>query len=111
MDDTPFYKRPWFYIAGWLAVLLIIYGWAIFNLGIFRITWQYFVDLACIFLRSSSFGWRFSAFVLPVRTFRHRRGYSAGSSAIFLVHTVPHCLSKTARSRNISVNGTKKDRG
>lgn len=75
MDDTPFYKRPWFYIAGWLAVLLIIYGWSISRMG--RIQdhlIDIFIDLACVFPVLLVLWLAFFAqFVLPVRTFRDRQ--------------------------------------
>jgi len=75
MGDTPFYKRPWFYITTWLVVLLMAYSWEIISLGgipvnIVRI----FVDIVCIFpillLLWMTF---FSQFVLPVRTFSDRQ--------------------------------------
>lgn len=75
MDDTPFYKRPWFYIAGWLAVLLIIYGWSISRMG--RIQdhlIDIFIDLACVFPVLLVLWLAFFAqFVLPVHTFRDRQ--------------------------------------
>jgi len=75
MDDTPFYKRPWFYIATWLAILLIVYGWQIHRLGGMRAhLWDIFVDLACIFpLLLVLWMAFFAQFVLPVRTFRDRQ--------------------------------------
>ncbi len=75
MDDTPFYKRPWFYIAGWLAVLLIIYGWSISRMGRIQdhLT-DIFIDLACVFPVLLVLWLAFFAqFVLPVRTFRDRQ--------------------------------------
>ncbi|HET9914670.1 MAG TPA: hypothetical protein VFQ13_22440 [Anaerolineales bacterium] len=78
MDDTPFYKRPWFYIAGWLAVLLVIYGWSIWSIsradGLQNHLDDIFIDLACIFPVLLVLWLAFFAqFVLPVRTFRDRQ--------------------------------------
>jgi hypothetical protein len=75
MDDMPFYKRPWFYIAAWLMVLLVVYGWSIYSMGGIRANLrEIFVDLACIFpvllILWMAF---FAQFVLPVRTFRDRQ--------------------------------------
>lgn len=74
MGDTPFYKRPWFFIAGWLAFLLIAYFWDIFSLGGIRVNEvRVFIDLFCIFpillLLWMAF---FSQFILPVHTFSDR---------------------------------------
>ena len=50
MDETPFYKRPWFYIVAWLAILLVAYGWQIRRMGGIRANlFDLFVDLACVF--------------------------------------------------------------
>jgi regulator of protease activity HflC (stomatin/prohibitin superfamily) len=72
MDTTPFYKRPWFYIIAWLAVLLAFYGWQIFAKK--NDIWNVLADLACIFpallLLWTAF---FAQFVLPVRTIRDRQ--------------------------------------
>ena len=75
MDETPFYKRPWFYIVAWLAFLLVVYGWQISRMGGIRANlWDVFIDLACIFpillILWMAF---FAQFVLPVRTFRDRQ--------------------------------------
>jgi len=75
MDDTPLYKRPWFYIAVWLAILLIVYGWQISRMGGIQAGLvDIFIDLACIFpallLLWMAF---FAQFVLPVRTFTDRQ--------------------------------------
>ncbi len=74
MGDTPFYKRPWFYIAGWLAVLLTAYFWDIFSLGGLRINEvRIFFDLACLFpLLLILWMAFFSQFILPVHTFSDR---------------------------------------
>ncbi len=74
MGDTPFYKRPWFYIAGWLAVLLIAYFWDIFSLGGIRINEvRIFFDLFCLFpLLLTLWMAFFSQFILPVHTFSDR---------------------------------------
>lgn len=78
MDDSPFYRKPGFYIAGWLAVLLIIYGWSIWSIskgdGIQNHLTDIFVDLACIFPALLVLWLAFFAqFVLPVRTFPDRQ--------------------------------------
>jgi hypothetical protein len=75
MDDIPFYKRPWAYIAGWLAILLVVYGWQIYRMGGIRANlFEIFVDLACVFpillILWMAF---FAQFVLPVRTIRDRQ--------------------------------------
>jgi hypothetical protein len=75
MDDVPFYKRPWFYIASWLAILLVVYGWQIYRLGGIQAGLRdIFIDLIFIFpallLLWIAF---FAQFVLPVRTFRDRQ--------------------------------------
>ena len=74
MYDTPFYKRPWFYIAGWLAILLVVYGWQIYRMGGIQAGLvDIFIDLVLIFpvllLLWIAF---FAQFVLPVHTFRDR---------------------------------------
>jgi len=75
MDDVPFYKRPWAYIAGWLAILLLVYGWQIYRMGGIRANLiEIFVDLACVFpLLLILWMAFFAQFVLPVRTFRDRQ--------------------------------------
>jgi len=75
MDDIPFYKRAWFYIAAWLAILLVVYGWQISRMGGFVASeLDIFIDLVCIFpallLLWMAF---FAQFVLPVRTFADRQ--------------------------------------
>src|SRR5688572_11463990 len=75
MDDTRFYRKPWFYIVAWLAILLIAYGLQIRRMGGFRANlFDVFVDLACVFpillILWMAF---FAQFVLPVRTFRDRQ--------------------------------------
>jgi hypothetical protein len=75
MDDDPIYKRPWFYIAGWLVILLLVYGLQILRMGGFRANlFEIFIDLACVFplLLILWMGF-FAQFVLPVRTFRDRQ--------------------------------------
>lgn len=75
MDDDPLYKRPWFYIVGWLFILLLVYGWQILRMGGFRANlFEVIVDLACVFPLLLVFWIAFFAqFVLPVRTFRDRQ--------------------------------------
>lgn len=74
MDETPLHKRPWFYIAAWLTILLVVYGWQIIRMGGFRANLgDIFVDLVIVFplllLLWIAF---FAQFVLPVRTFSDR---------------------------------------
>lgn len=75
MDDDPIWRRPWFYIAGWLLILLLVYGWQILRMGGMRANlFEIFMDLACIFPLLLVFWMAFFAqFVLPVRTFRDRQ--------------------------------------
>src|SRR5215212_10234079 len=75
INNIPFYKRLWFYIAGWLAILLIAYGWQLYHMGGIRANLiEIFVDLACVFpLLLILWMAFFAQFVLPVRTFRDRQ--------------------------------------
>jgi hypothetical protein len=75
MDDTPLTKKPWFYIAAWLFILLVVYGWQIIRMGGFIASeLEIFIDLACIFPILLVLWLAFFAqFVLPVRTFRDRQ--------------------------------------
>lgn len=75
MDDDPIYRRPWFYIAGWLVILLLVYGLQIFRMGGIRANlFEIFIDLACVFpLLLVLWLAFFAQFVLPVRTFRDRQ--------------------------------------
>ncbi|HET9908906.1 MAG TPA: hypothetical protein VFQ23_19805 [Anaerolineales bacterium] len=75
MYDTPFYRKPWFYIFAWLAILLVVYGWQIFRMGGVQAGLiDILIDLVFVFpillLLWIAF---FAQFVLPVRTFRDRR--------------------------------------
>jgi hypothetical protein len=75
MNETPFYKRPWFYVAGWLAFLLLVYGAQIYRMGGIQASMVAILfDLACIlplfFVIWMAF---FAQFVLPVKTFRDRQ--------------------------------------
>jgi hypothetical protein len=75
MDDDPIYKRPWFYIVGWLVILVIVYLLQILRMGGIRANLtEIAIDLACVFpillILWMAF---FAQFVLPVRTFRDRR--------------------------------------
>jgi hypothetical protein len=75
MDETPFYRKPWFYIVGWLALLVVFYGWQVYRMGGAQATILYvFLDLACIF-PALLFMWVafFAQFVLPVRTAEDRQ--------------------------------------
>jgi hypothetical protein len=75
MDDVPFYKRPWAYIAGWLAILLVVYGVQILRMGGIRANLlDMAFDLACVFpLLLILWMAFFAQFILPVRTFRDRQ--------------------------------------
>ena len=75
MDDDPIYKRPWFYIAGWLLILLLVYGLQIMRMGGIRANLlEIAFDLACVFpLLLVLWMAFFAQFVLPVRTFRDRQ--------------------------------------
>lgn len=75
MDDEPIYKRPWFYIAGWLVILLLVYGLQILRMGGIRTNLgEIAFDLACVFpLLLILWMAFFAQFVLPVRTFRDRQ--------------------------------------
>src|SRR5215211_1390315 len=75
MDDDSIYKRPWFYIVGWLVILVLVYGWQILRMGGIRANlFEIFVDLVCIFpLLLTLWIAFFAQFVLPVRTFRDRQ--------------------------------------
>ncbi|HEX2991753.1 MAG TPA: hypothetical protein VHO49_13810, partial [Anaerolineales bacterium] len=75
MDERPFYRRPWFYIAGWLAFLLLMYGAQIYRMGGWRANLtDLLFDLLCVF-PLFFFLWMafFAQFVLPVKTFRDRQ--------------------------------------
>jgi len=75
MDNTPLSKKPWFYIAAWLTVLLVAYGWQIVRMGGFIASEvDIFVDLACIFpLLLVLWMAFFAQFVLPVRSAADRQ--------------------------------------
>ena len=75
MDDTPLTKKPWFYIAVWLVILLAFYGWQILRLGGVQASILYILlDLACVFPAFLVLWIAFFAqFVLPVRTFGDRQ--------------------------------------
>ena len=75
MYDTPFYRKPWFYIFAWLAILLVVYGWQIFRMGGVQAGLiDILIDLVFVFpvllLLWIAF---FAQFVLPVHTFRDRQ--------------------------------------
>jgi len=75
MDDTPLIKRPWFYIAAWVAILLVVYGLQIARMGGIQANLvDLIVDLACIFpILAILWIAFFAQFVLPVHTFRDRQ--------------------------------------
>jgi hypothetical protein len=75
MNNIAFYRKSWFYIVAWLAILLIVYGWQIsIKGGIQANLSEIFVDLACVFpvllILWMAF---FAQFILPVRTFQDRQ--------------------------------------
>jgi len=75
MDSASSFRKKWLYIASWLAILLVVYGWQIFRLGGIQAGLRdIIIDLACIFpvllLLWIAF---FAQFVLPVHTFRDRQ--------------------------------------
>ena len=75
MDGTPLTKRPWFYIAAWMVILLAVYGWQIARLGGIQAgLLEILLDLLCIFpvllILWMAF---FAQFVLPVHTFEDRQ--------------------------------------
>ena len=75
MDETPFYKRPWFYVTGWLAFLLLFYGAQVYRMGGFQanqntVLFDLFCILPLFFLLWMVF---FAQFVLPVKTFPDRQ--------------------------------------
>ena len=74
MDEPPFYKRPWAYIAGWLVILVIVYFWQIFRMGGLRANLtNIFVDLVIVFPILLVLWMAFFAqFILPLRTFSNR---------------------------------------
>jgi hypothetical protein len=74
MDDTPFYKKPWFYIITWLVVMLIFYGWQVTSANHQVSILDVVIDLACIF-PALLMAWMafFAQFVLPVRTLQDRQ--------------------------------------
>jgi hypothetical protein len=74
MDETPFYKRPWSYIIGWLIFLLIVYGWQIYRIGGFQASLvDIIIDLVIVFPIFLVWMAFFAQFVLPVRTFEERQ--------------------------------------
>lgn len=75
MDETPFYRKPWFYIVGWLGILLLVYGWQIWRMGgVQASALDIIIDLVFLFplllLLWLAF---FAQFVLPVQTIHDRQ--------------------------------------
>jgi regulator of protease activity HflC (stomatin/prohibitin superfamily) len=75
MDETPFFRKPWFYIVGWLFSLLVLYGWQIYRIGDIQADIiNILIDLVCLFpallLLWIAF---FAQFILPVRTVADRQ--------------------------------------
>src|SRR5512140_510080 len=75
MDDTPFYKRPWLYIAGWLAFLLLFYGAQIYRMGGLRANYYTVIIDLLLVLPLVLLLWMafFAQFVLPVKTSSDRQ--------------------------------------
>ncbi|HKI54256.1 MAG TPA: hypothetical protein VJ987_09035 [Anaerolineales bacterium] len=75
MEDTPFYRKPWFYIFSWLVILLVAYGWQISRMGGIQASlFDIFFDLVCIFpILLMVWMAFFAQFVLPVRTTQDRQ--------------------------------------
>jgi len=74
MDDTPLFKRPWFYIAGWLAILIVGYLVIVYYIEDFwdnplTIVFDFIIFIVLLLLWMAFF----AQFVLPVRTFRDRQ--------------------------------------
>lgn len=74
MDGPPLTKRPWFYIAAWLVILLVAYGWQIWRMGGVQASLPAILfDLVCVFpvllILWMAF---FAQFTLPVQTFEDR---------------------------------------
>lgn len=75
MDGPPLTKRPWFYIATWLVILLVAYGWQIWRMGGVQASLPAILfDLVCVFpvllILWMAF---FAQFTLPVQTFEDRQ--------------------------------------
>lgn len=74
MDDTPLSKRPWFYIASWLAFLLVVYGWQIYRMGGVEASFfDILVDGVLFILLLILWMAFFAQFVLPVRNILDRQ--------------------------------------
>ena len=74
-EDTPITKRPWFYIAVWVGVLLVLYGIQIFRMGGLRasllsIAFDLIILFPALLLLWMAF---FAQFVLPVFTRADRK--------------------------------------
>ena len=74
MDDTPFYKKPWFYIITWFVVMVIFYAWQVTSANHQVSLLDVAIDLACVFPVLMVIWMAFFAqFVLPVRTLQDRQ--------------------------------------
>jgi len=74
MDDTPFYKKPWFYIITWLVAMVIFYTWQVTSANHKVSLLEVAIDLACVFPTLIVIWMAFFAqFVLPVRTLQDRQ--------------------------------------
>jgi hypothetical protein len=74
MDNSPSGRKGWFYIAGWLIVFLVLYGWQTFRVGNIVAHWHFLlVDFLCILPALLLFWVAFFAqFVLPVQSVSDR---------------------------------------
>ncbi len=74
MDDSPPIPKRWFYIAVWLIVFLLLYGWQLIRLGNNDVRWHsILIDFLCILPVSLLFWVGFFAqFVLPVQSVSDR---------------------------------------
>jgi len=73
MGDSPIYKRPLFYIAGWLAFWLAVYFLQIYRMGGVPINEvRIFLDFICIVPLLVFWMAFFSQFILPVGTLTDR---------------------------------------
>ena len=78
MEETRFYKKPWFYTFSWTIVSLGFYIWQIRRMGgFFQIltTRPFLFLLDAIIFGAGMIIWLsfFAQFVLPVKTFRERQ--------------------------------------
>ncbi len=74
MDETPFYRRPWFFVFLWLLIGGGFYFWQIRRMGgVLLNSGIIFLDGLIFFLGLLVWLAFFAQFVLPVRTFAERQ--------------------------------------